>query len=197
MKNQFGKLTAAALVAAVLSGSTALAVGITGTIHLTADSSATLVNDVGPAGPATTANADAITFGAGSPNADVTVANGSFAGADTGTLSNFRFTGPGANQPPLTLWTTNNGFSFDLLSISSVFQNSSFINLTGNGLFKKAGLDDTAGNWTFTVTSSDQASFTFTSAQTAAVPDSGSSLILLGVAMSALGIFHRMKSASK
>lgn len=110
---------------------------------------------------------------------------------------------PGAPLPgPATnsLWSIG-GFTFDLTSSLVTFQSSSVLNVAGAGTVSSThnGLDPTPGLWSFTSTVSNgqnQASFSF-QANTTAVPEPSSVILLIGgvCVLTVLG-FRRKRAAS-
>ncbi len=92
---------------------------------------------------------------------------------------------PGSTmQDPL--WSVG-GFTFHLTSSSIVLQTQNFLNILGAGTITHSGFDTTAGTWSFASSNSsgrNHASFTFqaNSGATPSVPDSGSTVALLGAA---------------
>ncbi len=101
---------------------------------------------------------------------------------------------------PITpFWTTAvGGFTFNLISSSVVMQNSTFLNVTGIGVIKKAGFTDTPGTWSFTIPTGGgggSATFSF-AASTAATPEGGTALVLLGVGLIAVeGLRRKLAKA--
>lgn len=140
----------------------------------------------------------------GGPNqsATVTSATGSFATTvANGSLASFpniyTFNPSSAVTP---LWTVG-GFTFNLLTSTIVTQNSMMLIITGSGILTgPAGFDPTPGLWAFT---SQQAnggtatSFSF-SANTAAagVPEGGTTVALLGIALLGVVGLHRKLARS-
>jgi hypothetical protein len=126
----------------------------------------------------------------------VTAWNSSFVLQDSGSFSSinpgtsvtmaapwiFNSGTPAIPQPgPATphLWQVGN-FNFDLLSSTVVSQSSTFLNVTGTGTISGNGFDATPGTWSFTSSDSNgtnQNTFGF-QAQTAAVPEAGSSILI-------------------
>ncbi len=92
------------------------------------------------------------------------------------------------------LWSVG-GFTFDLISSAVVQQTSSFLNVTGTGTIKHAGYDDTAGIWAFTIPNAggSDATFSFASA-TSYVPDTSSTVLLIGAGLLSIGLAARRKS---
>jgi hypothetical protein len=122
---------------------------------------------------------------------------GSFSGIPFGT--SVTMTGPWTFNSGLhlALWSVG-GFTFDLTSSSILFQSSTFLNITGIGIVFGNGFTPTPGQWDFTVTKSDgkmTTNFGF-QAQTAAVPDGGSAVALLGIALVGLEGLRRKLKAS-
>jgi hypothetical protein len=94
------------------------------------------------------------------------------------------------NSGPLAaLWSVN-GFTFDLISSAIVFQGAGSVSVTGFGTISGHGFTPTAGTWRFstqdpaagTVGNPPQSVFSF-SASTGAVPDGGTTVLLLGVSL--------------
>jgi len=99
----------------------------------------------------------------------------------------------GPSNPLIPLWTvTLSGitYSFDANSVTIATQNSGFLNLTGTGTAHITGFQDTAGTWTITDTGSSGPTFTFGASSTA-VPDGGTTMVLLGAALSGLGLIRK------
>jgi VPDSG-CTERM motif len=89
------------------------------------------------------------------------------------------------NSGAVTAFWTVGGFTFDL-TMSSIFsQGSGGLVVTGFGVIKHAGYEDTYGTWSFSTQNpgvGSPARFSF-SAATGAVPDSGSTVAFLGLAL--------------
>lgn len=104
---------------------------------------------------------------------------------------NVAFVTPYVFNPPTayaSLWSVG-GFTFELTSSSIQLQTNHFLNITGVGFVTGNGFDRTAGTWSFTSSSSSGKTahqFSF-AANTTAVPDSGSTVALLGVALFTVG----------
>ena len=100
----------------------------------------------------------------------------------------------GASQ---LLYTLPSGLTFTLTSSTIAGQSASFLNVTGTGTLTAPGFDATPGVFTLASTSAggaSQATFGFTSntaARPAGVPDGGSALALLGVAVLGLEAARR------
>jgi hypothetical protein len=85
------------------------------------------------------------------------------------------------------LWITTDGrFRFDLATITGTVRSSSFLFVEGTGFLTDATGDHsvTAGGWQF----SSRDGFTF-SANTVAVPEGGSTLVILGIGLITLAGF--------
>jgi VPDSG-CTERM motif len=89
------------------------------------------------------------------------------------------------------LWSVG-GFTFNLLSSTIVTQTATFLNISGTGIISGNGFDPTAGEWAFTVQNAGggRTFFSF-SANAASVPDSGSTVALLGCALLGLASLRR------
>ncbi len=107
---------------------------------------------------------------------DLTPLLGSFA-----LYSDFTYSPLSGTNP---LWLTLAGApvaSFNLTGITSIDEAGVGLVLTGYGIMSLTGFDPTPGNWSF---SADTVSGVFTfSSQTAAVPDGGTSVALLGLSL--------------
>jgi hypothetical protein len=126
------------------------------------------------------------------PFALVTSVSGSYTGVGTGlssppvTMNPFSFNP--FNGPITPLWTfmsAGSTYSFDLTVLSSRLQpGDDTLTLKGTGTLHITNFQDTAGTWVFTA---NQASDTFSfSSSNAAVPDSGSAVALLGIALAGI-----------
>jgi VPDSG-CTERM motif len=94
----------------------------------------------------------------------------------------------GSGGPQAGLWSVG-GFTFDLASSTIVTQIPGFLNVTGIGTIGGNGFDPTQGQFTLTVTTLNTR-FVF-GAITNTVPDGGTTVMLLGAAISALGLARR------
>jgi hypothetical protein len=188
MKSRLITLSIVAVVMASLS-MTAQAIPISGAI---AFSGGTTLNG-------SLASATAFTGYSDVQIATATPPTGTYAGLPTGvsspspiTFADFTF-----NPVPVSsfvLWTFNYGgltYSFTASSVLVNLQNSSFLNISGNGTASITGYDTTAGSWTITVTGSDTVLAFASSASVNGVPDGGTTVLLLGAALAALGLIQR------
>ena len=97
---------------------------------------------------------------------------------------------PSTNTPGL--WSVG-GFTFNLLSSTIVMQNASTLSISGMGTITGGGFDPTPGEWAFTTQSSGgktRTSFTF-SANVNTIPDGGSAVGLLGIALTGIEVLRR------
>jgi|ERR1035441_2376595 hypothetical protein len=191
MKNNVIKYVASAAMALGLAA-TVQAIPITGEV----DMSGTVTLDNALLGSATKATAfTGVTVGG--------VPTGNFTGSATSiaTWVGFGwnpFVAP-ATQPLWYFDYAGNHFSFDLTAATVMHQDNSFLNLLGSGTLKETGLvnpSDTTGAWSFTISNAGGGahadfSFTFANSQTAAVPDGGLTVALLGAALSGLALIRR------
>ncbi|MBI1178314.1 hypothetical protein GC207_12835 [bacterium] len=98
------------------------------------------------------------------------------------------------------LWSVG-GFSFTLSSLAIENQTATALTLSGVGKISKSGFDDTDGSWVATFNSNGMsrkgtATFSWSSTSVADnVPDGGSSLLLLGVAVTGCGIMLRRRQS--
>ena len=134
-------------------------------------------------------------FGPGGPGSNPGVLagteTGNYAGIANGTsvaFTPFNFATPPAGGI-IPLWTLTVGgitYSFDATSVQLVYQDSSFLNIGGQGIAHITGMQDTVGTWSITDTGGNGAMplFTFGAAtqvgsSTVPVPDEPSTLALL------------------
>jgi len=120
--------------------------------------------------------------------------SGSYTGVPTGlsspvvTMTPFTFNPLNFSTPINPLWTfmfAGNTYSFDLTVLSSRLQpGDNTLTLKGTGTLNITGFDPTPGDWVFTA---NQRSDTFSfSSSNGAVPDSGSAVALLGIALAGI-----------
>ncbi len=121
--------------------------------------------------------------------------------AVTGDLDTF--TNPGAQATFASPWVFGSGqaalwsvdgFTFDLSDSTIVSQSDVFLNVTGTGILTGHGFDPTPGTFAFTISDTggpniDQR-FGFV-ANTASVPDGGTTIALLGVSLLGLHSIRR------
>ncbi len=175
------------LLAAGVTAQNARAVGITGTI----DMSGTAILNSTSLGSATAATGFIGTTVGGIPT-------GSFTGTGGSSVTWSAFSWP-SNTAVTPLWTFTVGpttYSFELGSVTVASQSNTFLNLLGTGVLSKTGFDDTVGSWSFTISNSSGAAhsnfaFTFANSQTAAVPEGGSALALLGMGLIGIATIGR------
>jgi VPDSG-CTERM motif len=123
----------------------------------------------------------------------VTSATGDFAGIAPGTqasMPNSWIFNPSTATPGL--WSVG-GFTFDLLSATVVTQTAKNLSIEGSGIVSGNGFDNTAMDWSFTTQSAGgttRTTFSF-SANGAAVPDGGSAVALLGLALTGIEVLRR------
>ncbi len=109
-------------------------------------------------------------------------------------MTAFQFAPFGSSVMPL--WQTTSGSvlaSFDLTSVTIVSQGGGFLALKGQGTLHLQGYDDTTGYWKFSSQQGDT-TFSFSSsdaATTTSVPDGASTLTLVGLALSGLGVLRK------
>jgi hypothetical protein len=120
---------------------------------------------------------------------NVAAFNGSFVGfvnlGDQATMATpWTFLPPPGGQP--ALWSVG-GFTFDLTSATVVTQNAMFLNIRGVGTVSGNGFEDTTAKWAFTVQNAGGGAgdfFSFSAnVSTQGVPDGGSAVALLGIAL--------------
>jgi hypothetical protein len=96
------------------------------------------------------------------------------------------------STPTPGLWSVG-PFTFDLLSSNISTQNAGELTVTGTGIVSANGFDPTAMDWSFTTQSSSgrtRSVFSF-SANGMAVPDGGSAVALLGLALTGIEVLRR------
>jgi hypothetical protein len=92
-----------------------------------------------------------------------------------------------------------NTASFDLNTIVVDQQTSTNLDLSGTGVMHLTGFEATYGNWKFTTNSfQTDGTFGFVSTNKAsgrAVPDGGSTALMLGAALAGAGFFAKRRKA--
>ena len=85
------------------------------------------------------------------------------------------------------------GFTFDLMSATVVDQTATFLNITGTGIIRADGFDDTVATWAFTVQNAggNQDFFSFSANSATGVPDGGSAVALLGMGLGMIEFIRR------
>ena len=91
--------------------------------------------------------------------------------------------------PQAALWSVG-GFTFDLASSTTVTQIFNFLNVTGVGTISGNGFDSTPATFTLTVTQLGTR-LVFGAITSTSVPDGGTTVMLLGAALGALGMARR------
>jgi hypothetical protein len=99
------------------------------------------------------------------------------------------------STPTPGLWSVG-GFTLDLLSSTVVTQNAQFLSITGTGIVSGNGFDPTSMEWSFTTQNAVGGIFSF-SANGLAVPDGGSAVALLGIALIGIEVLRRKPRARK
>jgi hypothetical protein len=118
------------------------------------------------------------------------------------TLNAFSFTGTGTGAslsgPVIPEWTFTFGtrtYSFDLLALVSGTTTSSTMAISGSGIAHITGFDDTPASWALEG-SGENFTFNLSASTTTAVPDGGSAVSLLGIALVGLeALRRRLRSA--
>jgi hypothetical protein len=195
MKNSLIKALAA--VTLITVGATVQAIPITGSVNF--EGGTVHLN-----GPLTSATA--ITAFGGSPvvNGNIGVApTGAYAGTQGSAVtfgSGFTFS-PSASYvdaPPLWTFTyLGNVYSFDLQNVASSIGVGPSLNLAGTGVLSITGYANTPGSFTFASTGVGSGPDTFTFGFVAGnqalggVPDGGSTALLLGGALTGVGLLRK------
>ena len=113
------------------------------------------------------------------------------------TFKSINYTGTGANAllagSVSPLWTFNLGattYSFELTGVSFAYAGSGISTLAGSGIASITGYDPTPGSFVF------GSVFQFVSGAATSVPDGGSTIALLGLALVGVeGMRRRLRSA--
>lgn len=127
----------------------------------------------------------------------VTDATGSFSSITLGSFAAFATPysfRPGSPYP--NFWQVG-GFNFNLLSSTVVTQNAFFIEVHGTGIVTGNGYDPTPGTCLFSVFTDNGATRAYGNFAPAALPEGGSALLYLGMALIGLESFHRSAKLSK
>jgi hypothetical protein len=124
---------------------------------------------------------------------------GDYAGSTgaSATFLPFTFRPSLSPSPVVNEWTfTNSGnvFTFDLESLDPVLSSKIFLSLSGMGTLKENGGNASSGLWTFSG-NNNRGTLSFTSTSTA-VPDGGSAVALLGIALAGIEIVRRKIKAA-
>jgi hypothetical protein len=180
-------LLVAGLISCSLFGPQAQAVPITGAITF----GGTVTLDTTSAGTATAVLMWHEKDNTGTPF--VTSADGSFSGL-TGSAATFVAPWSFNSGAIMGFWSVG-GFTFDLISSHILFQGGGGVLVTGSGTISGNGFTPTLGTWSFTTQDPSAGVppvFSF-SASTGApgVPDSGSTVALLGVALVGVEVIRR------
>lgn len=123
-------------------------------------------------------------------------ADGSFSGIAGGTQANFSAPWSFNSGPVSGLWSVD-GFSFDLTSSHIVFQGGSPAGVLVDGIgavMGPEGLDPEAMTWSFSTSDPSAAgifSFQVAGGTTQEVPDGGTTAMLLGLGVLALGMLKK------
>jgi hypothetical protein len=99
------------------------------------------------------------------------------------------------STPTSGLWSVG-GFTFDLLSSTIVTQTASLLFVTGTGIVSGNGFDPTSMEWALSTQSAGgnlREIFSF-SANGVAVPDGGSAVALMGLALTGIEVLRRKLS---
>jgi len=121
---------------------------------------------------------------------------GTYASVPNGTLATFYgFTFSPPTPPVTPLWTFTIGttvYSFNATTMSSSYNGTlNNWNIGGAGTALITGFDNTPGTWNLTLSNVGE-SFTFAATSGVnGVPDGGTTVLLLGAALSALGLIKR------
>lgn len=123
--------------------------------------------------------------------------SGNYAGVTAGTTAfwtPFTFNPPAASVTPLWMFTAGGiTYSFDATSMTVTHPNSSTVNISGSGIAHISGFADTIGTWTVTATGAgvDFTFGAFTGSDTGGVADGGTTVLLLGTALSGVALLRK------
>jgi VPDSG-CTERM motif len=123
---------------------------------------------------------------------------GHFAGILAGTQATMAQWIFSPSTPTPGLWSVG-GFTFDLLTSTIVTQTANFLSIAGTGIVSGNGFDSTNMEWSFSTQNAGGGTnliFSF-SANGAAVPDGGSAVALLGIALTGIEVLRRKPLARK
>ena len=175
---------AGALLGALALNTVALALPISGQIHIDATGGSTVALNFA---------ANTVNFSPSAPstNAKVSFADGTYTGflGSLVTYHDFNYgAAPGA-VAPITIWNLGGSAHFVLNWISSITEIPGVgLLLEGSGMAYETGYSPTAGDWSFSANKS-KTKFTFASTTNVIpVPESGMSAVLLGLGLVGVGL---------
>jgi len=97
---------------------------------------------------------------------------------------------------PVTLFWTVDGFTFNLIASTVVFQQDGFLLISGTGTVTGHGYNNRPASWHFTA--QDEPSMgVFSFSGGIEVPDGGATLALLGVALAGIEVIRRKVKKAK
>jgi hypothetical protein len=191
------KIALSMIVAGAMAVVGAQATQITGSVNFTGG---TVTLDQNPPNATTIESFSGTTVVSGG----LTSPTGAYAGT-TGDVVTWGATpivfSPSLGTPVTPLWTFHDAgtgftYSFNLSTITVDNQLVGYLNLGGNGTVTITGTGSpyttTGGTFTLTATGTGPLNFNFT-AGTSAVPESGTTAILLGLGVTALAIFAKFR----
>lgn len=119
----------------------------------------------------------------------VNVATGDFAAAGINSLDSVGFTNLNPVSAQIGLWSVG-GFTFDLVSVlTNIISNTGAVEISGSGIIKAAGFDDTIFSWLYTSQAGTNQSFSASSIPAPA------GTALLGLTLLAFGLSRRNKKS--
>ena len=136
-----------------------------------------------------------------------TVANsdGAYTGLNgsSATFNGFSYTGTGTSAtltaavvPQWTFTVGGTTYSFDLNALTNAVLSSTAFNAAGTGVAHITGVGDSPATWALQGTGT-KFTFTFSSSTTTAVPDGGSAVALLGIALAGIEGARRLIRSRK
>jgi hypothetical protein len=100
------------------------------------------------------------------------------------------------NSGPLPGFWSVDGFTFNLIASSIVFQGGGFVNVSGTGTISGNGLGPTFASWSFTA-QDDPSNGVFSFSGGSETPDGGAAVVLLGLGLAGIEAIRRKLMMAK